>query len=127
MPSRPQLPREARELLAGRMERHADQMAMLMFSVVLLNYPAAEALAEEVSREPRLLAPGEGEEGTLASALPARLFTLEEAFARQARTVRDAARAQDEDALVKGFGALTGTCVACHSAFLYEELEPGFE
>ena len=40
------LPRAAREALSARMERHSEELTFLLASVVLLDYPEVETLAE---------------------------------------------------------------------------------
>ena len=123
LPSRRGLPPAARDLLSEKMERHADQMTLLFMSVVLLNYSAAESLADAVAREPRFKRPSQNEQDSLNTLLPKRLFALEEQLTRRAREVTQAAAARDQKKLVSTFGALAETCVACHSAYLYEDLD----
>jgi hypothetical protein len=105
-------------MLSRKMERHGDQLTMLMVSVVLLSYDAAELFAEEMAREPKLSRPGPDDAGTLNALLPKEFFTHQDTLIERANALGRAARARDDQALVQAFGALAQTCVACHAAYL---------
>jgi hypothetical protein len=115
------LPEEARLLLQDRMARHADQMVLLMVSVVLLNHDAAASFADEIMAEPQLMRPKEGDSDTLNRMLPKRFFDLQDQLQTHARGLRDAALARDEQRVMQSFHAVVDTCTACHSAYLYDE------
>src|SRR6187402_1431844 len=51
------LPPEGREMIAARMQRHAEDMMFLMASVVLLNHDVAAQLSDGIANEPRLARP----------------------------------------------------------------------
>ena len=114
------LSKTAREMLRHRMERHGDDMVLLMATVLMLNYPASEQLARNVAREPRLARPLKGELDTLNAQLPLQFFELQDQLTTHARSVADAAHAHQDVKLVKAYGSLAETCVGCHSVYLRE-------
>lgn len=112
------LPPQAREVLRSRMERHGAEMTVLMATVVLLDYEAAEALALDIAREPRLGRPMPSETDTLNALLPPRFFDLQDQLLQRAEATAAAARLRDDAGLARAFSALGETCVSCHSAYL---------
>ncbi len=122
LPISEKIPRAARESLRSRMDRHGDDMTLLMAAVLMLNYEMAEDLARSIHSEPKLSRPGPGELDTLNAQLPPVLFDLQDQLSVRAQGLIDAAHARDAKNLVKAFGAMSETCVACHSAFLRENV-----
>ena len=112
------LPESARQMLATRMERHGDDITWMTASVVLLSYEGTAEMAERIAAEPRLSRPEPGETDTVNALLPPRFFELQDQLRDRAREVVKVARAHDERGMVKAFGAMTETCVACHSTYL---------
>lgn len=123
LPKREKLPYAARELLTRRMDRHGDRMILLLESVILLNYDAAEILADELVAEPMLGRPAPGERDTLNALLPPAFFDYQDQLKQRARTLRDAARARADGELMQAFTGVAETCVGCHAAYLYEDDE----
>jgi hypothetical protein len=116
------LPMEARQLLSTRMQRHGDDLTLLLPSVVLLDHRWVEKLTESIASEPRLARAGAGDADTLNARLPARFFELQDLMRTRAKAVAEAARAKDDVRMGTAFGELTQTCVTCHA--LYVQGEP---
>ncbi len=123
LPTREELPLEAREMLTARMLRHGEQMTVLMASVVLLDYDATEALAEDLAQEPRLGRPAPGEKETLNALLPPAFFAHQDELVTRSRALGAAAKAHDDGQLVEAFAAVAKTCVGCHAVYLHEALD----
>jgi hypothetical protein len=117
------LPREAREMLGARMDRHGEEMMLLLVSVMTLEHEDTELLAEQVAAEPRLGRPAPGEKGTINALLPARFFALQDELTERAHTIAAAARAKDNGRIVRAYGQLAETCVSCHSVYLTPDSE----
>jgi len=117
------LPREAREMLTARMERHGEEMMLLLVSVLTLHHEDSELLADHVAAEPRLGRPGPSEEGTISALLPARFFGFQDELIARARALAAAARAKDDARIVRAYGQLAETCVSCHSVYLTPDSE----
>lgn len=115
------LPTEAREMLSSRMQRHGEEMMLLLVSVMTLQHEDSELLAQQVAAEPRLGRPAAGETGTINAMLPARFFDLQEELQVRARAMAEAARAKDDTRIVRAYGQLAETCVSCHSVYLNAE------
>jgi cytochrome c556 len=105
-------------MLSARMDRHGEEMMLLLQSVLTLHHEDAELLAEQVAAEPRLGRPSPGEKGTLSALLPARFFTLQEQLVERAHALAAAARDNDNGRIVRAYGQLAETCVSCHSVYL---------
>lgn len=112
------LPSEAREMLSSRMQRHGEEMMLLLISVMTLQHEDSELLAQQVAAEPRLGRPAPGESGTISSLLPPRFFDLQEELQVRARSMAEAARSKDDTGIVRAYGQLAETCVSCHSVYL---------
>lgn len=112
------LPPEGREMLALRMQRHAQDMMFLVVSVVLLNHDVAAELSQALADEPRLARPAAGERDTLNALLPRRFFELDDELRERSRAVALAAKQKDDARLAKAYGQLIETCVSCHSVYL---------
>jgi hypothetical protein len=122
LPERKDLPLVLRETLAASMDRHGEELVYLLSSVVLLHYEEAEELAQMIANEPKLGRPAPGDAASLNAMLPTGFFTYQDALSERAKELADAARARQDVRLVKAFGALSETCVGCHSAYLNDEL-----
>jgi hypothetical protein len=112
------MPSEAKEMLSSRMERHGEEMMLLLVSVMTLHHDDTELLAEQVAAEPRLGRPNPGEKGTLNALMPERFFGLQDQLVVRAHEVAAAARAKDNGRIVRAYGQLAETCVSCHSVYL---------
>jgi hypothetical protein len=123
LPERSELPMVIRETLSASMERHGEELSFLLVSVVLLDYVAAEQLAQLIANEPRLGRPGPDEKETLNALLPSSFFVHQDQLLERANALALAARAKNDATLGKAFGALAETCVGCHSTYLHDELE----
>ena len=118
LPAPEWLPLEAREMLSAGMQRHGEEMMLLLVSVMMLQHEDTELLAHQVASAPRLGRPAPGESGTLGSLLPARFFELQDELQARARAMADAARTKDDSRIVRAYGQLAETCVSCHSVYL---------
>jgi len=114
----PPLSLTARALLHDKMADHSKQMMDLMRAVVLLDYSESAELGKAIAAEERLSRPLSNDATELNSALDPRFFTLQDQLRTRGKRLEAAARARDSSAVAKTFGALTETCVACHSAYL---------
>jgi len=124
LPSRDELPPEAKSMLSARMMRHGEHMTALMFHVLLLDYDVAGLLASDLAREPKLGRPAPNEKDTLNALLPAKFFVHQDELAVSATALAEAAAARDDRKLVEAFGAVAKSCVGCHSVYLHAALEP---
>jgi len=112
------LPSEAKEMLSARMDRHGEEMMLLLQCVMTLQHGETELLAEQVAAEPQLGRPSPGEKGTLSALLTVRFFTLQEQLVERAHAVAAAARDNDNGRIVRAYGQLAETCVSCHTVYL---------
>ena len=115
------LPTEAREMLSSRMQRHGEEMMLLLVSVMTLQHEDTELLAQQVAAEPRLGRPAPGESGTISALLPPRFFDLQEELQVRAHAMAEAARTKNDTRIVRAYGSLAETCVTCHSVYLNPE------
>lgn len=120
--ARKALPLALRETLTASMDRHGEELVFLLSSVVLLHYQDAEELAQMIADEPKLGRPVPGDETSLNAMLPTGFFVYQDALTARAKELAAAARAKEDARLVKAFGALSETCVGCHSAYLNDDL-----
>lgn len=104
------------------MLRHGDQLVYLVTSVLLLDYASTALLAERLASEPCLGRPARGETDTVNALLPAAFFEYQDALTVHARELATAARRSEDAALADAFAAVTKTCVACHAAYLDDDL-----
>jgi cytochrome c556 len=108
-------------MLGSRMQRHGEEMMLLLVSVMMLQHGDTEILAEQVATEPRLSRPAAGEAGTISAMLPTRFFDLQEELQVRSRAMAEAARTTDAVRIVRAYGKLAETCVTCHSVYLNAE------
>jgi Cytochrome C' len=108
-------------MLGSRMQRHGEEMMLLLVSVMTLSHEDTQSLAEEVATEPRLGRPSPGETDTLNARLPPRFFELQDQLRERANAVAAAAKAGDDGRIVRAFGQLAETCVSCHTVYLDPE------
>jgi hypothetical protein len=112
------LPPAARDALAQRMQRHGEEMMLLVIGVVILSYDGAREVALDIAREPRIGRPAPGERGTISSLLSPRFFDLQDELQERSRAVADAAGDRDAARLATAYGRLVETCVSCHSVYV---------
>jgi len=110
------IPPAARQVIASKMRRHAEQLPSLVSSVVVLDYDGAARTAGEIFDEPEIARPIAGDE--LNGLLPERFFVLQDALRTSARQLVQAAARRDSGLLADAFGGLTRTCVSCHDVYL---------
>lgn len=108
----------ARQLLKQRMQRHGRDTLALVQAVLFLDHPTTGRLAAELAAEPRLTRPIAGGDDDVNAALPERFFVLQDELRSRALDLVEAARAPDHVQLAARLGALTQTCVSCHSTYL---------
>jgi hypothetical protein len=107
--------------LRERMSRHGNSMSSLVRAVVLLDRPTVKTMAQRIADE-ELLARGESAGfDPWRPLLPKDFFVEQDALRAAAHELAQAA-AQDEPdgVLADRFGALTRTCVRCHSSYLHD-------
>jgi Cytochrome C' len=100
------------------MQRHGEEMMLLLVSVMTLSHQDTQHLAEEVAAEPRLGRPSPGEKDTINARLPPRFFVLQDQLRERANAVAAAAAANDDARIVRAYGQLAETCVSCHTVYL---------
>jgi hypothetical protein len=122
LPERKDLPLALRETLTASMDRHGEELVFLLSAVVLLHYDEVEELAQMIADEPKLGRPAPGDDTSLNAMLPSGFFVYQDALTERAKELAAAARTKQDARLGKAFGALSETCVGCHSAYLSEEL-----
>ena len=98
-------------------------MTFMFASVVFLQYEDAEYLAKQIADEPKLGRPAPGDKESLNALLPAGFFEYQDALTIRLAELSVAARSRDDMKLVEAFGSVAKTCVACHSAYLNEDLD----
>jgi cytochrome c556 len=118
------LPPEVRDLLADRMQRHREEAGRLMTGALFLDYEGVDSAAADIIGEPQLPRPSPNEQDTLNARLPEHFFILQDQLVARARELRSAAASHDGNLLAAAYGALSQTCVACHSAYLHENPHP---
>jgi hypothetical protein len=117
LPEAARIPPAAREVLRGRMQRHADLMRSLVSNVILLDDDAAARAAGAIYDEPTLARPLAGDE--LNGLLPERFFVLQDDLKSRARALVEVLARHDRRAVAAQLGALTTSCVECHDAYLH--------
>ena len=108
----------ARALISDRMQHHGQAMSDIVWSVLFLDFEAAADIADEIAQEPKLARPVRREANELNSLLPDQFFDLQDELAVRAEQLATAARAEEPEAISEALGALSSTCVRCHSAYL---------
>jgi cytochrome c556 len=99
-------------------------MQNLVRAVVLLDRPTIQVLANRIADE-EVVARTTGIREKQPPVLPAAFFTTQDELAAAARQLAGAAVAGGDDKmLAERFGAMTRTCVSCHSAYLHDRPEP---
>jgi hypothetical protein len=117
--TREDLPAVVRDALRDRMQRHGDSMESLLWSSVNLQYELIVQRAEWVVLEPRISRPQGSESSALINELlPRRFFDLQDELHGQAVALADAARRRDDEGIARTYGAMTSTCIRCHSLYL---------
>jgi hypothetical protein len=111
------IPPAARAVIRAKMRRHAEQLPVLMSSVVVLDYDGVARAAGEIFDEPALARPVTGDE--LNGLLPERFFALQDELRATARQVVDAAARRDSARLGQAAERLIETCIACHDVYLH--------
>lgn len=122
LPERQDIPAVLRQALRGEMDRHGATLNFLLADVILLRYEAAEQLATQLLEEPKLSRPAPFADQSLNTLLPDAFFDHQDALAASTGALAKAARARDDAALAKAFGAVAQTCVACHTSYLHDPL-----
>jgi hypothetical protein len=110
---------ETRAEIKTRMGLHATTMQNLVRSVVLLDRPTVRALANRIADEEMAARSGALREERYPS-LPRQFFVEQDELGATARQLAAAAiEGGDDRVLAERFGALTRTCVSCHSVYLH--------
>jgi cytochrome c556 len=120
LPAPKRLSPTARQIIDKRMQRHSRDLIPLVRSVVMLDYDRTAKLADSIVEDTMLARPLTGDASELNNQLPEKFFTLQDDLRTQARTLSDAAKRHDPEAMSDAFGKLSRTCVRCHSVYLQE-------
>jgi hypothetical protein len=125
LPAPDHVSQETRTEVKARMARHAETMSNLVRSVVLLDRPTIRILAMRIADEEIIARVGSGGEAKRPS-LPREVFAAQEELSVNARQLALAAKEGGDDKMIaERFGAVTRTCVACHSAYLHGRPDGG--
>jgi len=112
------VPAVIRAALSKRMERHGNDMVDLSWSVILLRYDTAAALARRIADEPPVARSLGDVETPANAALPERFFELQDSLRANTRELAEAATAQDPTRVGATYAKVAQTCVACHALYL---------
>ncbi len=123
MPEPAHIPEVARRLLSERMMSHGRDMSDLVWAMLFVDTMSVEEIADDIALQPRLARPMKNDASELASRLPASFFDLQDTLVTDATRLARAAKAEDLEAMADAYGALTATCVRCHSAYLTQPPE----
>lgn len=124
LPVRETLSPEARSALTARMDRHGEAMTFLLASLIFLQYDDVDYLAKQIAGEPKLGRPAPGDKDSLNALLPASFFDYQDQLTISVAELSAAAQSHDDMKLVDAFGKVARTCVACHSAYLHDDIAP---
>jgi|SRR5579863_2550897 len=112
--------------LTARMGRHSESMSNLMRAVVLIDRPAIRLFAGRIADEEVIARTSRSVHEPLPLSLPREFFLEQTKLVVAARDLgAAAAEGSDDRVLADRFASLTGTCVACHSAYLHGEPDNG--
>jgi cytochrome c556 len=102
------------------MANHASELTTLLDAILVLDHQAVEDRANKIAAAPTLSRPGAGETNTLNATVPSKFYDLQERMVAQAKLLGEAAHQKDDGKMGKAFGQMAETCVACHSAYLFQ-------
>lgn len=126
MPAPEYLPEAARAALWERMQGHGNDMTLLLWAVLFLDYENAGRIAGTIVSEPKLARPVSPEDDTLNNLLPDNFFKLQDELDKKARKMVELAAKPERDPaeFAHAYGDLAETCVRCHAVYLYEKPSP---
>jgi hypothetical protein len=101
------------------MGRHGQTMSTLVRAVVLLDRPTIRELARRIADEEVIARSSRSVHERPPLSLPEAFYLQQTKLAVAARDLAAAADGSDDGILAERFGAMTGTCVACHSAYVH--------
>jgi hypothetical protein len=114
------MPSTTRANLRARMTRHGAAMSSLVKAVVLLDRATVRTMAQRIGDEELLARAEAADYDAWRPLLPKDFFVEKDALRSAARELAQAVANDEPDKVVaERFGALTGTCVRCHSAYLH--------
>lgn len=120
LPQPAQFPEIARDLLRRRMLRHGEETQALLAAVLRLDHPKVQEYAAEIASEPRIARPFRDGEDVLNDVLPERFFELQQQLSNTAGELSEIARTHDDAKVARAFSDVVGTCVECHSVYLFD-------
>ncbi len=120
LPESNYLPETARDLLAERMLNHGNDMSDLLWATLFLDEDSVRDIAEHIKATPRFARPIEKDATELNSSLPQEFFQLQDELIARATDLAEIASSHDANGMAAAYGALTQTCVRCHSLYLGE-------
>jgi hypothetical protein len=121
LPPPAHLSQTARDLLYEGMRSHGDDMTDLLWATLFLDDASVLDIADHLRAAPRFARPLTQDAAELNSQLPREFFELQDELGARAGTLAEAARRQDSQGMAAAYGALTQTCVRCHSLYLNAE------
>lgn len=111
------VPPAARALLKKRMARHAGDMNELLSATVRVDYPTIVESAGRIAAEAPLSRPVSGDASEINAQIPPRFFDLQDELRVHARDLVAAAKERNPERVASTMGAMTATCVRCHTLF----------
>lgn len=122
LPTPQYLPETARILVRRKMQAHGDDMTVLLWAMLFLDFQSAGEIAEAMAAEPRFARPTGADPTELNAQLPASFFEMQDELGKRAKALVDLSGAvvAEPDAFAKAYGELAQTCIRCHTAYLHE-------
>ena len=108
----PNVTREQREFLRGKMRLHADAMQDLVLDVAVLDYAAVKERAAAIAGEGRI----DRKAGEAAGLSPS-FFDLQDQMRKRSRDMVDLADKEEPEALSGAMTDILNTCMGCHNVF----------
>jgi len=118
LPAPEHLPESARALLTERMIDHGNDMSDLLWATLFLDDASVQDIAEHIRTSPRFARPISGDATELNTLLSEEFFALQDELVARADDLAESADRRDPEAMAAAYGALTQTCVRCHSVYL---------
>jgi len=116
------IPWAARLSVSRKMRNHGDDMTVMLWAMLFLDFGSAGEIAEAIADEPKLARPLEPDSDDVNAMLPQQFYDLQDELRAKAAALVELSDAvvPEPDAFAKAFGELTATCVRCHTVYLHD-------